>query len=109
MSLSTVALVLCTCPDDNTAETLARQVVERRLAACVNRVPGIDSVYRWNDKIETSKENLLIIKTTLALYSELEEFIILSHPYECPEIIQINIEKGYPDYLEWIIKNTRNF
>jgi periplasmic divalent cation tolerance protein len=96
-----VLLVLCTCPDD-IAETLAAQVVEARLAACVHQIPGISSTYRWEDKMERSTESLLMLKTTVHLYNKLENFIISKHPYECPEIIQLAVQDGYGPYLTWI-------
>jgi len=96
-----VLLVLCTCPDD-IAETLARQVIEAQLAVCVNQLSDISSIYRWQGKIEQSKESLLMIKTTLSLYKKLEKFIKNNHPYECPEIIQIPIQDGYGPYLTWV-------
>jgi len=95
-------LVLCTCPAGETAESLARFLVEQRLAACVNIVPGVTSVYTWEGALEKSREDLLLIKTEHARYAELETCLRQRHPYQVPEIIALPIERGLPDYLQWI-------
>ena len=95
-------IVLCTVPDEATARRIASALVEEQLAACVNIVPGITSVYRWKDAIETAPELLLIIKTTLGVYTRLQDRIHALHPYELPEIIAVSIDRGLPDYLAWI-------
>ena len=97
-------LVLCTCPDADSAGKLAHALVESRLAACVNIVPGMTSVYGWQDQIETAQEHLLLIKTARAAetFVKLETLIKAHHPYEVPEIIAIPIEQGSADYLAWI-------
>lgn len=95
-------LILCTCPDKLTAETLARLLVEQQLAACVNILPSVTSVYRWQNAIEQADEVLLLIKANASLYAELEQTIKANHPYDVPEIIALNIEQGLPDYLQWI-------
>jgi periplasmic divalent cation tolerance protein len=95
-------IVLCTVPDAATAQRIASAVVGEQLAACVNIVPGITSVYRWKGAIETAAELLLIIKTTLAVYTPLQDRIRALHPYELPEIIAVPINQGLPEYLAWI-------
>lgn len=95
-------LVLNTCPDRETAGTIARALVEQGLAACVNVVPGIESVYRWQDRIETEAEALLLIKTRARAYSRLEAALRRLHPYELPEIIAVSIDGGISEYLSWI-------
>jgi periplasmic divalent cation tolerance protein len=95
-------LVLCTCPDQTVARDLARQLVEQRLAACVNLVPGLTSVYHWQGKLEQGTEVLLLIKTTAARYAALEKAIQARHPYELPEIIAVTLTDGLPAYLKWI-------
>lgn len=95
-------LVLCTCPDSDSAHTLAENLVTRRLAACVNILPGLTSVYPWQGNIETASEHLLFIKTESARYAALETFITQNHPYSVPEIIFLPIPQGSPDYLAWI-------
>jgi len=95
-------LVLNTCPDRETAAALARALVEQRLAACVNVLPGIESVYRWQETIETDHEVLLLIKTRAAAYPRLEAELRRLHPYELPEIIAVSIDGGISEYLSWI-------
>jgi periplasmic divalent cation tolerance protein len=99
---NTYLLVLTTCPDAEFAETLAAKLVDAGLAACVNIVPGIQSVYRWKGKRETGTERLLLIKTRAALYDRLEQAITASHPYELPEVIAVPIKNGLAGYLSWI-------
>jgi periplasmic divalent cation tolerance protein len=99
-------IVLNTCPDASSAEKIARELVERRLAACVNIVPGMRSIYIWKGVCESAEEQLLIIKTTSAAYAALERTILELHPYELPEIIAVPIIAGLPDYLAWINKTT---
>ncbi len=107
MSLPTVpappaVLVLCTCPGESVALELARTLVREQLAACVNRVPGVSSVYEWAGRICEDTEQLLIIKTTPAGYPALELRLKTLHPYEIPEIIAIPVVMGSPEYLAWL-------
>ncbi|CAG1771930.1 Divalent-cation tolerance protein CutA [uncultured bacterium] len=95
-------LLFCTCPDKLTAEHIARLLVEQQLAACVNILPNVTSVYRWQHQIEQAEEVLLLIKAREGFYTELEQAIKAHHPYEVPEIIALRIERGLPDYLQWI-------
>ena len=95
-------LVLCTCPDESISEEISTALVERRLAASVNRTVRVESTYRWKGKIERKQEHLLLIKTTAAAYSALEELIIEMHPYEVPQVIAVSIDRGPVPYLEWI-------
>jgi periplasmic divalent cation tolerance protein len=99
-------LVYCTCPDHDTALRIAQALVSRQLAACVNVVPGLTSVYRWQGQTETAQEVLLLIKTRQAVYPELEAALLALHPYELPEIIAVPIEAGLPAYLSWIETGT---
>ena len=101
-------LVMCTCPDQDSAKTIAEQLVDQSLAACVNILPGIESIYIWQGKRESAQEQLLMIKTTKNVYDALEKTIIGLHPYELPEIIAVNIEDGNTNYLNWISKNANN-
>jgi periplasmic divalent cation tolerance protein len=94
-------LVLCTCPPDKAAE-LAQFLVETQLAACVNIVPELRSIYRWEGKVCNEAESLLLIKTERAVYPDLERCLRECHPYEIPEIVAIPIERGLPDYLQWV-------
>ncbi len=95
-------VVMTTCPDIKSADRLARGLVERRLAACVNLLPGVSSVYCWQGVIEESRETLLFIKTTQARYPAVEAFIQDGHPYELPEVIAVPIEGGSGAYLSWL-------
>lgn len=103
-----VLLVLCNCPDDETADRLADQVVTAGLAACVNIGPAVTSVYRWQGTIERSHERMLFIKTTRAAYMRLEESLRAGHPYDLPEIVAIPISQGLPGYLEWVRECIRD-
>jgi periplasmic divalent cation tolerance protein len=93
---------LCTCPNKETAEKIAQLLVEQALAACVNILPGITSIYSWQGQIESSDEHLLIIKSPEANYQAIEAKIRSFHPYELPEIIAVPIAHGLPEYINWI-------
>lgn len=98
-------IALCTCPDIEVAEQLAEQLVIRHLAACVNVLPGIRSIYRWQGQVERANEVQLVIKTRQNIWPQLEQFILHAHPYETPELIAVPITAGLPAYLEWL-ENT---
>jgi periplasmic divalent cation tolerance protein len=98
--------ILCTCPDQESADKLAATLVEEHMAACVNIIPGITSVYRWKDRLEKDQELLLVIKTSTRAYKALEKRIQELHPYELPEIIAVPIIEGAPAYLEWLGRMT---
>jgi periplasmic divalent cation tolerance protein len=95
-------IVLCTVPDEMTARRVATTLVEERLAACVNIVPGLTSIYRWQEAVESAAELLLIIKTGTSVYTQLQDRIRALHPYELPEIIAVSPAGGLPDYFTWI-------
>ena len=95
-------LVLVTAENEDEARRIANALVEARLAACVNIVGGIDSVYRWEGRVTTAREALLIIKTTDDRYEELEKRVIELHSYSTPEVIAIKLERGSSDYLSWL-------
>ena len=97
-----VIIVYCTVPDTNTGERIARQLVEYRLAACVNLLPGVTSVYRWKGRVETEAEVLLMIKARAADYKQMETAIRSQHPYELPEIIAVPVTDGLGEYLDWV-------
>jgi periplasmic divalent cation tolerance protein len=99
-------LVLTSLPDDASARTLAADLVEQRLAACVNILAPCASVYRWQGGIETAAEVPLLIKTTRTRYAELEAAIRALHPYELPEIVAVPVVLGLPGYLGWIAAET---
>jgi periplasmic divalent cation tolerance protein len=95
-------LVLTTCPDEAAAERLARGLVAAGLAACVSRMPGLRSTYRWKGRMEDEPEVLLLIKTVATRFQELEMRLKSLHPYEVPEIIALPIAMGSSDYLSWL-------
>jgi len=99
-------LVLTHCPDEASANAVALAVVEARLAACVNILPRIQSIYRWQGAVESASEIPLFIKTTAANYAALETLIRDLHPYELPEIIALPVERGLPAYLNWVAAET---
>ena len=98
--------VLSTVPNIKKARQLAGLLVSRRLAACIQILPGLESHYRWKGKKETSREVLLLIKTRSSNYKKLEKAILKNHPYEVPEIICLSIAQGSKRYLEWIDGET---
>lgn len=101
-------LVLCTCPTREGAQTIARSLVEQRLAACVNLLPAVQSVYRWQGAVETAEETLLLIKTQAERLEELKVHVLMLHPYELPEIVAVKIGSGLDRYLDWIGDETRS-
>lgn len=99
-------LVLTNLPDAATAHELARQLVDERVAACVNVLAPCRSVYRWEGAIEDAEEVPLLIKTTAERYPALEAAIRARHPYELPEIVAVPIVRGLPGYLDWMAAET---
>jgi len=95
-------VVLVTCPTGLVARRLARQLIQRRLAACVNVLPLIHSVYRWKGAIEQSREALLVIKSTAGRFAALRRGILAAHPYDTPEVIALPVVAGHLPYLRWI-------
>lgn len=98
-------VILCTCPDQTSAELIANTLVKNKLAACVNIVPGLTSIYQWQGNLEKSQELLLIIKSRSEVFSSVENAILTHHPYELPEIISIPLKNGFSNYLSWIDDN----
>lgn len=99
-------LVLCTCPDPETAERIARSLVEHHLAACVSLLPGTRAFYRWQGQLQSADEVLLLIKTRSERLEELKVHVLMLHPYELPEIIAVDIASGLDRYLDWIGEST---
>lgn len=95
-------VVLCTAPDLAVAETLARTLIDEHLAACVNLLGPVQSIYRWNGAVESATEVQLVIKTLVARFPELAARVRAVHPYEVPELLMLRIEAGGADYLAWI-------
>ena len=99
-------VVLVTVPTLQEARQLARLIVQQRLAACVNIVPGIASLFWWKGRMEQARETLLIIKTTTAAFETLRRFICAHHSYEVPEVIAMPIRAGHRPYLNWVQKSV---
>ena len=95
-------VVLSTCSSEEEAQKLARTLVEQRLAACVNVVPGIKSYYRWRENLETSAEWLLVIKSSRGRFEQLRMWLEKMHSYEVPEVIALSVVEGASSYLNWI-------
>jgi len=100
-------IVLTTLPDSASAEALARQLLAQNLAACVNIMGEMTSIYRWEGKIQKGAEQQLVIKTTRARYPQVQDCIAENHPYELPEIVAIPVAQGLPDYLDWVNACTK--
>lgn len=101
-----LCLVLCTFPDKATAQRVATALVEQRLAACVNLLPAIDSIYRWEGRIESACEVLALIKTTAEACPQLESKLKELHPYEVPEIVALPVERAEAVYAKWVAEMT---
>jgi periplasmic divalent cation tolerance protein len=95
-------VVLVTAPSPEVATALGRALVDERLAACVNVVPGLTSIYRWQGQREEASECLLVIKTDAARYAALERRVLELHPYSVPEILALPVDAGAPAYVEWL-------
>jgi periplasmic divalent cation tolerance protein len=107
-SLTDAAIVVLTnLPDQESARTLARRLVEGRLAACVNIGASVESIYHWHGQIETGNEVPIAIKTRQVLFSKVEATIREIHPYELPEVVALPITGGSAEYLDWIRAETR--
>ncbi|OGA72706.1 MAG: cation tolerance protein CutA [Betaproteobacteria bacterium RIFCSPLOWO2_12_FULL_67_28] len=104
--MSAALLVLTNLPDRAAAESLAATLIGQRLAACVNILAPCRSVYRWKDAVQHEEEHPVLIKTTAARYTALEQAIRAAHPYELPEIVAVPIERGLPAYLDWVAAET---
>ena len=105
--MTDIRMVYCTCPDTDVAGALARQLVERQLAACVNILPEIRSIYLWQGEVQDDAESLMLIKTTQANVGKLQEWLLENHPYDEPEVIAVPVTEGSPGYLEWVTAETQ--
>lgn len=103
---SAFVVVFVTAPDAECARRLARAALEARLIACANLVPGLESHYWWQDKLETSAETLIIFKTTRRRLPALERLILTQHPYDTPEIISLPLHQGSAKYLAWLAEEA---
>jgi len=97
-----VVVVLTTVPAEEQAETLARKIIEAKLAACVQVLPPMKSFYVWENKVQVDSEHLLLIKTLAGKYDELEKFIQANHSYDVPEILALSTERVSESYVGWI-------
>ncbi len=100
-------VVLVTTPTPERAAEIARAVVEERLAACGNVVPGVRSVYRWEGRVQEEAEALLVLKTTRARFEALRDRLLALHPYGVPEVLALPVEAGSQRYLDWIARETK--
>ncbi len=100
-------IILCTCPDIECAKSIAHHLVKEKHAACVNIIPNVISVYRWQDEIESDNEVQLIIKTQTNKFNAVADEIKRLHRYDTPEIIAMNIQQGDNHYLNWITESLK--
>jgi periplasmic divalent cation tolerance protein len=97
-----ILVCLCTCPDSRSAAALATALVEASLAACVNQLPGAVSVYRWEGRVHSENEVLLVIKTTTGRFAAMRERLLALHPYDVPELLAWPMADGHVPYLDWV-------
>lgn len=100
-------IVLVTCPDKESANKIASSLIEKKLAACVNTINNVESIFRWKGKIEKSSENLLIIKSKKRLLKKLITDVQQNHPYQLPEILALPIIGGSKAYIDWLNNETQ--
>jgi len=100
--MSETLIILCTCPDEGTASRLASGLVEQTLAACVNVLPRIRSIYRWQGSVVEEPEVLMVIKSTGDHYRRLENWLLENHPYDVPEVVALPAGKVSAGYLAWL-------
>jgi periplasmic divalent cation tolerance protein len=105
--MSEAIVVLVTAPTADKAAEIARTLVEEGLAACGNVVPGLRSIYRWEGKVHDEPEALLVLKTRAELFEPLRARVVQVHPYQCPEVLRLDVEAGHLPYLKWIADNVR--
>jgi periplasmic divalent cation tolerance protein len=104
---ASIEVVLCTVPSSAVAEQIAHALLDERLVACVNVIPGVRSLYRWEGAIEEAQEQLLVMKTARDRYAALEARIRQLHPYEVCEVIALDVTSGSAPYLAWVTGETR--
>jgi len=100
-------VIFITTGTDEEAQEVAKTLLNNRLAACVNIAPKINSLFWWNDTLDSAQENLLIVKSRASLLNEIVKLVKEVHSYETPEIVALPIIDGNPDYLDWIIKEVK--
>ncbi|MDH3325344.1 MAG: divalent-cation tolerance protein CutA [Gammaproteobacteria bacterium] len=99
-------LVQTSCPDNDSAIVLAQRIIKEKVAACVNVLPPVTSIYEWKGEIKQDSEVLLLIKIQKCRYPDLQALICATHPYELPEVIAVPISEGLPEFLSWIRDET---
>ena len=104
---SGVQVAFISAPDPACAAAIARALVEERLAACVNVVPGVRSIYRWEGAVQDEAETLLIVKTRAERAQALEARVRALHPYQLPEVLRVEVAGGSPPYLAWVLEETK--
>jgi periplasmic divalent cation tolerance protein len=102
-----ILLTLSTFPDAETARRISTQLVTEKFAACANVLPGVESIYRWKEKIESGNETLVFFKVSEERQQAFQDKLCSLHPYDVPEIISCNIDSGLPEYLRWVIGSCR--
>jgi periplasmic divalent cation tolerance protein len=100
-----VLLALSTFPDQETAREISNELITKKLAACANILPAVESIYRWKDQIESGNETLVLFKLSEDRQSAFQEQLRSLHPYEVPEIIFVPVSSGLPEYLRWVTEN----
>lgn len=100
-------IILCNTNSQENAELIAQTLVSEELCACVNIIPKIQSIYKWQGKIENDTEFLMLIKTKNELFEQVKNRILELHPYEVPEVISFDITNGNKEYLDWVCQNTK--
>ncbi len=103
--MESIRVVYISIPRDE-AEKMAHALVEQRMAACINIVPRIHSIFWWDDAVQTDEESLLIVKTTKGKFPELMAYVVENHPYELPEVIALPLIAAFPEYVEWVKEET---
>lgn len=107
MNKEQILVVLSACPDTDTASRIGRTVVEESLAACVNVVPGIRSIYLWKGAMRDDAEVLMVLKTTAGRFGDLKDRLLALHPYEVPEVVALRAAAGHDGYFDWVTEVTR--
>lgn len=105
--MTPVRIIFCTIDNKNTAQDLARKLVQNRLAACVNIIENMVSIYKWKDEIEEDVEVLMVIKTRKDRLQELIAYVSQFHPYDVPEILSCSVDQGNASYLDWVVAETK--
>ena len=106
--MTDICLVLVTAPSLEKAAEIGRVLVEERLAACANLVPGMRSIYRWEGRVqEDEPEVLMLLKTSTERFEALRARVVALHPYQCPEVLQLGVDAGHTPYLDWVMGSVR--